>query len=225
MTTTTQPPAIASAPFTTRFVHLLQALARGRAPLILEARSLHGYGRGQESIRPHPEHLSAGLLNWLADETWELRAPVCTMTPDHAAIDFTVAACMWRPACRFDAATNSKREIDAAAQETIREALASFPLQPSFITDAGPEVVAWWPLTEPLPVDRNPGPAIALLEALTRRLGGDLNSARSLATAYPLAGCIRNWINPPERIDILEAAPGQTYTTEELTGALGSEAV
>lgn len=117
--------------------------------------------------------------------------------------------------------TGWRHAVDAAAAEAIRETLAGFPLPPAFIVDAKREVWACWPLADPLPVDGDPAPGVALLEAMARRLGGDLNAAQNLATPYPAAGPIRNWTtNPPERIEILEVAPGQTYNLEQIQAAL-----
>jgi hypothetical protein len=222
MTTPTTHPATGAEapPFCTVLLGLLRALARGRAPLVLEGRSLHGLGQERLYVGPDPVHIPGQMLKKLLDAPWEWRTRPGTSWPDGRPADLTAPAVLWRPATQFNAGTEWRHEVDASAQAQIREALAGFPLPAAYVVAAGPEVWACWPLAEPMPVDASPALALALLEALTRRLGGDLHAAQDLRVTLPLAGIVRNWNSGPAPVEILAGAPGATYTAEQLHRAI-----
>ena len=219
MTTTTETPA-----FTETFLQLLQLLAPGRGNLSLHIRTLHGIGVVQPlRVRPVPECLSPPLLEFL-DGEFEIRSQIVTVETDASPVEMTAAAVIFRLPTKFSKETEWRHAVDQAAAEQIRDALAAFPLPPAYAVDGGHELAVFWPLTEPLLVNQDPAPALALLEALVTHLGADVEAARSLATTFPLAGIVRNWNNnPPERMGLLAIAPGATYTAEALLQAITPE--
>ena len=94
---------------------------------------------------------------------------------------------------------------------------------PSHVIDAGPEVVAVFPLDRPIAIDQDPGRAAALLVALAERLGADVESAKDLGALVPFCGIVRGFGTvPPHRdVEIVEGVdPTRRYTIEQLEAAL-----
>ena len=217
--TTEAPPA----PLTDRVLAVLQLLARGRGALRLREHTLH-LGAGWEMhLGADPEKLPEALLEDLLQDL-EIRTRWTTAREDGAPLSMSAAVVLWRPQTEFNAASGFRHRVTAAAQERIRGALVGF-LRPSHLVDAGPEVWACWPFTEPLAVDRDPELAAQLLEALAARLGGDAAIAQDLRSTLPLCGIIRNFgaRDPLPRIEIVAVSPETRYTITELRSALGME--
>jgi hypothetical protein len=85
---------------------------------------------------------------------------------------------------------------------------------PSFVIDGGPEIVAAWRLSVPLPASQA-GPALA---EFARRLGAELPPNDLAAFSVPLAGFVRNWNHfPAELIDVVDVDPTRIYRLEDLT--------
>jgi hypothetical protein len=202
---------------------VLRAFARGRYPLTLTWRTLSGVGQGQLVIDPEPAVLPIRLLDLLAEPVApEFRTPLTTWTPDGRPAELTVGACLWRLPMQFGAPA-WRHQVDPAAAAKVREGLADFSLPPAWLVDAQHEVWAAWPLAAPLTVDRDPEPAVGLLTALARHLGGDVAGVQDLTATLPVAGVVRNCGRqaPLPHEEILPGAPGARYAVQDLMAACG----
>jgi hypothetical protein len=179
---------------------------------------MHGIGHTGAWIPSGPlAHLPEPVLGLLRDARG-IRVPLASGSV--APLDLPAAVVVWRPARLFSAETGWRHAVDPAAVARIEELLDGFPLPPAFLVDGQHELVGVWPLAEPLPVDRDPGQAVQLLEALAARLGGDVEAARDVRGTIPLCGIVRNWnTTPPALVEILPGAPAATYTVAALLEA------
>jgi hypothetical protein len=131
-----------------------------------------------------------------------IRIAITSAEPDGTPRDLPARIAVFRPPTVFDAPAR-RHAVDPVAWGTIERRLAEAP-PPAVVVHAGPEVVAWWPLPAPLPVDRDPAAAVERLVDLAARLGADGELARDLRATVPVAGAIRNWnrLPHPDWVDV-----------------------
>jgi hypothetical protein len=149
-----------------------------------------------------------------------VRIRAVSVEPDGSPRDLPALVAVFRPPTVFGGPA-WRHAVDPAAAAAIRARLDDAPA-PAFLVSAGPEVVAWWPLATPLPVDRDPAEAVQRLVDLAARLGADVETARDLRATIPVAGPIRNWnrtspdwvhvdaLNPARRATLAELAAGRS---------------
>jgi hypothetical protein len=216
MTPPTETPA---RPFSARLLDVLRLYGRCPGAVVIEARSMSGISH--EILRldpPMPAFIPERLSDLLLEPRMSLRLAVATRAVDSSPRDLPFALAVWRLASDFDASTGYRRRVRESERQRVREALASFPLPPAFLLDAGPEVAALWPLTAPLSAD-DPR-TDALLTALAERLGADAASARVTATV-PIGGPVRNWNSTnPDYVEIIDGTLDARYSLTEIEAAL-----
>ena len=207
-------------PFTQRLLDRVRLFDGCRGGIDVDMRSLDGIGHSVLYLTPPTGAIPLPLLDAIRD-AWGARVMPVTRAAGHPQ-DLASAFVYWRAETRFDRDTEWRYVVAPEAQARIREALGAFPMPPAQLVDAGPEIVALWPLDSPLAVDRDPTRAIALLVALAERLGADVEIARDLAATLPLAGVIRGDWNHTDLVDIVDVEPARRYRVEDLEAALAT---
>jgi len=216
-TKATDPTATAPQPFTNRLLSVLQLFDRCRGAVAITSRTIHGIGRTEFAFVPPIRGVPFPILDAIRDREGLRFAP---STQDGGrGQDLPAAFVLWR--LKEDASAR-RYVVVAEEQQRVREALAGFALPPAFFIDCQHEVVALWPLTAPLAVDKDPERASALLARLAERLSGDVEVTKDPTATLPIAGAIRSWnSNPPDFVDVIEVQPEARYTVEALEEALG----
>lgn len=205
-------------PYTERLLsvlHVFDGCCRG--DLAVETRPL---GAGVPTgliFRPPIPAVPFNLLDAIRDIDGVRFGPVTRSGSQFA--DLGAAYAVWRLRSYFE----RRYQVPPEEHAKVRAALAGFPIAPALLIDAGPEVVALWPLARPMPVDKGPARAVALLTRLATRLGADADAAQDLTVSLPLCGAVRNWSkSPPDPVDVIDVAPGRTYTLDDLDAALAA---
>jgi hypothetical protein len=224
-------PALTEAPaepvpprlFTARLLALLRIFDGCRGDIFVDARSLSGIGGHVTfNLRPPVSACPFPILDCIRDNDG-LRVGLTTRSGGRAE-DLPAAFVLWklrRDFGRREGEDPARYYVLPEEQQRVGAALAGFTVLPAFLIDAGPEIVALWPLSAPLAVDKEPEHARRLLVALAERLGADVEAARDLMGTVPLAGVIRSWNgNPPDIVDLVDVAPGRRYAVEALEAAL-----
>jgi hypothetical protein len=208
-----------SRPYSARLLDVLRLFDRCRGRVLVDARTLSGIGHEQLHVDlPVPSFLPTPVADALLDNL-SLRLSVASRAIDGTPRDLPFLFCSFLRAADFSAATGYRHRVRESEQERVRAALAGFSLSPAFVIDAGPEVVAVFPLDHPLPVG-DPSRADALLRRLAERVVGDVKAA-SVTTLIPLAGVVRNWnTTNPDYTEIIDVEPTARYSLDRVEATL-----
>jgi hypothetical protein len=206
-------------PYTERLLSVLRVFDGCRGDLAVETLPLGGGVPTSLIFRPPIPAVPFNLLDAILANDGVRFGPVTRSGSQF--MDLGAAYAVWRLGNRDE--PGRCYVVPPEDHATVGAALAGFPLDPALLIDAGPEVVALWPLDRPLAVDKDPTRAVALLTRLAVRLGADMDAANDLTVLLPLCGAVRNWNRtPPDRVDLVDVAPGRTYTLDDLDTALAA---
>ena len=203
--------------FTARLLDPLRVFDGCRGQLVITARTRLGIGLPSRwALSPPTRSIPLAILDALRDD---LAVEISPATHSGGALaDLAALFARWRLADHHTTSADWRHAVSAEDAAKVRAALDSF-VPPAFVVDAGPDVVAWWPLDRPLAVDRDPARAVALLSRLAARLGAVVPT--DLGAFLPLAGITRNWNDyPPDHVDIIDGDVAARYSIDQLERAL-----
>jgi hypothetical protein len=224
---TTATPAVASpAPTLVGCLASLLAGFTGAAEsVILEARSLHGFGRVELPLRPPIAAVPMPLIGLLED-AWGIRFTPATREGDGTPVSLAYAFALWPIALDFGEATGWTHQPNAAALDRIVAALRGFEAAPTFLIDGLREVAALWSLSAPLDVRREAARARALQRQLAATLDADVAAGEDLATTLPLPGSIVRGVGAVAPIPLVRfavVAPERRYAIDQLEAACAGD--
>lgn len=212
MTATTD---VTAARYTDGLIAALRLFDGCRGTVVIDARSLHGFGQqGAHVTPPFEQGVPLPVLQLLLDG-FSLRIAPATRS-GQALAELPFAWALWRPATRFDRSTGHRHAVEPDAAAAIAATLAGMP-PASLVIDAAHEVVAAWRLEHPVNLTRDADQARDLQTELAQRLHADADVARDLAAFLPLGGVVRNWnVARPDHIQIVTVLPERRYDVEQL---------